>query len=940
MIKRHSILTAILFCFVAFTQVMAQEMQEPEPLPIDPKVRYGKLSNGLTYYIRHNDQPKDRADFYIAQNVGSILEEENQRGLAHFLEHMAFDGSRNFPNNGMDEYIESVGMRSGENFNAYTSFDETVYMITNAPVNKSGVVDSCLLILHDWSGFPALTDSAIQKERGVIREEWRTRQDAQTRLWEQQLPKMYPGSRYANRMPIGSIDVIENFKPDELRAYYKKWYRPDLQAIIIVGDVNVDQVEATIKKMFADVPAPVNPAKREQVSVPDNDLPLISIAKDKEASNTILYIFYKHDKLPNDLNRTIAGLVKDYIQQICASIMDERFDDILHQANPPFIYAEAYDDDNFMIAKSKGAWTVAALAKEGEIDSTLTTLVKETQRVKQYGFTPSEYERARINVLKQYESAYNERNNQKNDAYVREYVNHFTNGGYIPGIEMEYTLLNQIAQNIPVEQVNQYIQDMIGEDNIVIGLTGPDKEGIKYPTEENLLRTFLKARQMPVEPYKETVSNEPLVPTLPTPGQITETKTGQHFGATVFTLSNGIKVVLKPTEFKKDEIIMTATSPGGSTLFGTKDIDNLKVFNDVIEIGGLGNFSATDLSKRLAGKKVSCALSLSQDSENVNGMAAPSDLRTLFELIYLSFTAPRMDEEAYASFETRTKAQLQNMELNPMVAFSDSLSKAVYGDNPRASRLRPQDFEHISYPRIMEMRKERFSDASGFVFTFVGNIQIDSIRPYIEQYLATLPSQGKIEKGNPAEVPSMRKGDYMNRFNRSMEIPKVTVANLYTGQMEYNLENIITATALKQVMDLVYYEKVREKEGGTYGVGVSARISPFPEGRTTLQIFFDTDPAKWEQMNTIVRNELKRLSEVGPRQEDFKKTQDNLLKRHAEVLQENSYWLNVLDDYYYKGFDTDTDYESIVKALTPEKIKAFAQKLLGQGNRVEVIMQP
>lgn len=321
MIKRHSILTAILLCFVAFTQVMAQEMQEPEPLPIDPKVRYGKLSNGLTYYIRHNDQPKDRADFYIAQNVGSILEEENQRGLAHFLEHMAFDGSRNFPNNGMDEYIESVGMRSGENFNAYTSFDETVYMITNAPVNKSGVVDSCLLILHDWSGFLALTDSAIQKERGVIREEWRTRQDAQTRLWEQQLPKMYPGSRYANRMPIGSIDVIENFKPDELRAYYKKWYRPDLQAIIVVGDVNVDQVEATIKKMFADVPAPVNPAKREQVSVPDNDLPLISIAKDKEASNTILYIFYKHDKLPNDLNRTIAGLVKDYIQQICASIM-------------------------------------------------------------------------------------------------------------------------------------------------------------------------------------------------------------------------------------------------------------------------------------------------------------------------------------------------------------------------------------------------------------------------------------------------------------------------------------------------------------------------------------------------------------------------------------------------------------------------------------------
>ena len=933
---RNLWIVALIAC-CNFQQVFAQQLP---PIPIDQDVRIGKLDNGLTYYIRKNSLPANRADFYIAQKVGSIQEEDNQRGLAHFLEHMCFNGTTHFPGDALKQYLERIGVKFGENLNAYTSVDETVYNISNVPVNTPGAIDSCLLILHDWSNDLTLDPKEIDKERGVINEEWRTRMSAMQRFQEKMLPVMFAGTKYANCFPIGTMDVVMNFKPQTLRDYYEKWYRPDLQGVIVVGDIDVDAVEAQIKKMFADVPAPVNPAKREQVSVPDNDLPLISIAKDKEASNTILYIFYKHDKLPNDLNRTIAGLVKDYIQQICASIMDERFDDILHQANPPFIYAQAYDDDNFMIAKSKGAWTVAALAKEGEIDSTLTTLVKETQRVKQYGFTPSEYERARINVLKQYESAYNERNNQKNDAYVREYVNHFTNGGYIPGIEMEYTLLNQIAQNIPVEQVNQYIQDMIGEDNIVIGLTGPDKEGIKYPTEENLLRTFLKARQMPVEPYKETVSNEPLVPTLPTPGQITETKTGQPFGATVFTLSNGIKVVLKPTEFKKDEIIMTATSPGGSTLFSTKDIDNLKVFNDVIEIGGLGNFSATDLSKRLAGKKVSCALSLSQDSENVNGMAAPSDLRTLFELIYLSFTAPRMDEEAYASFETRTKAQLQNMELNPMVAFSDSLSKAVYGDNPRASRLRPQDFEHISYPRIMEMRKERFSDASGFVFTFVGNIQIDSIRPYIEQYLATLPSQGKIEKGNPAEVPSMRKGDYMNRFNRSMEIPKVTVANLYTGQMEYNLENIITATALKQVMDLVYYEKVREKEGGTYGVGVSARISPFPEGRTTLQIFFDTDPAKWEQMNTIVRNELKRLSEVGPRQEDFKKTQDNLLKRHAEVLQENSYWLNVLDDYYYKGFDTDTDYESIVKALTPEKIKAFAQKLLGQGNRVEVIMQP
>lgn len=935
--RKLFLLPIFLLGLLSVLPVSAQ--QEMQPLPIDPKVRYGKLANGLTYYIRHNQQPKDRADFYLAQNVGSILEQENQRGLAHFLEHMAFDGTKNFPGRGMDNFIESVGMRGGENFNAYTSFDETVYMIMNAPVSRASVVDSCLLILHDWSGFITLADSAIDKERGVIREEWRTRRDAQSRLWEQQFPNIFPGSRYADRMPIGTIDVIENFTPDELRDYYKKWYRPDLQAVIVVGDINVDQVEAAIKKIFSDIPAPVNAAVRETFEVPDNDMPLLSIAKDKEASNTILYLYYKHDKLPKELSGTVAGLIKDYIQNVSALMMNERFEEILHQANPPFVYAEASDGD-FIIARTKEAWSLAAIAKEGEIDSTLTTLVKETQRLKQYGFTPSEYERARVNLLKQYESAYNERDNQKNSAYTREYVSHFTEGGYIPGIETEYALLSQIAPNIPVEQVNQYIQDMIGDTNIVIGLTGPDKEGVVYPSEEELLRTFLKAQRMPVSPYEETVSNEPLIPHLPAPGKITDMQTDSLFGATVITLSNGVKVVLKPTDFKKDQILMTATRPGGSTLFGNADIDNLKVFNEVIDLGGLGNFSAIELGKRLAGKNVSCTPSLGLDNESFNGSATPSDLKTLFELIYLYFTAPRTDEEAYASFENRMKAQLANAELDPMVAFSDTLTKVVYNDNPRAMRLRPEDFKHISYPRIMEMYKERFTDASGFVFSFVGNIDPDTIRPYLEQFLASLPADGKIAKGNPAVVPAFRKGNDITIFQRAMEVPKATVMNFISGQMEYNLENILTATLFKQVLDLIYMEKVREDEGGTYGVQSYARLSPFPEGRTTLQIVFDTDPAKRERMNAIVRNELKRITEVGVRPEDFKKSQDNMLKRHAESLQENSYWLNILDNYYYRHFDADTRYEAIVKELTPAKVQEFARRLLGQGNYIEIVMEP
>ena len=911
--------------------------QEAGPLPIDSKVRYGKLDNGLTYYIRHNELPKGRADFYIVHNVGSVLEEENQRGLAHFLEHMAFDGSKHFPNDGMDHYIESVGMRGGENFNAYTSFDETVYMVMNAPVDKPAVTDSCLLILHDWTGFLSLTDSAIAKERGVIREEWRTRQDAQARLWEQQLPKMYPGSRYANRMPIGTIEVIENFKPEELRAYYRKWYRPDQQAIIVVGDVDMAEVERKVHEMFGDIPAPVNPAERKEAEVPDNEEPLVSVATDKEAANTVLFLFYKHDNLPKERRATIEGAVHNYIQSVCASVMAERFGAIVRQPNPPFIYAEGYDSDNYMVARTKGAWTTAAMVKDNAVDSALFALVRENERARQFGFTKGEYDRAKANVLKSYESAYNEREKQPNSAYSREYLSHFTEGGYIPGIEMEYELMRQIAQELPLEAVNQYVAQVISERNIVISLTGPDKAGVTYPTEAELLAMFEKARRQPVEPYRETVSNEPLIPALPAPGKIAKSEAGL-LGSTVLTLGNGVRVVLKPTTLKRDQVLLSASSPGGSSLYGTDEIVNLKVFNDVIELGGLGEFSAIDLQKRLAGKEVGCSLSLSMDRENVNGSAVPADLKTLFELVYLSFTAPRRDNDAFESYKGRMVAQLRNAELDPMTAFSDSLMVAIYGDNPRAKRLRPADFDWVSYDRILEIERERFGDASDFTFMLVGSFEVDSVRPYIEQYLATLPAAGRVEQADVNQVPKPRTGEFANRFSRPMETPKVSVLHYYSGQMDYTLEDRVAATMLEQVLDLVYMEKVREAEGGTYGVSASVSISSFPEGETGLQVYFDTDPNKWERMSEITATELRRIADEGPREVDFNKTRDNLLKRFAENQQGNEYWLAVLGGYYYRGFDAYTDYETTVRGMTPAKVQAFAKRLLDQGNHAEVIM--
>lgn len=929
-------LGCLLLIFLSSGFLQAQEMQ---PLPIDPKVRYGKLDNGLTYYIRHNELPENRADFYIAQNVGSVLEEDNQAGLAHFLEHMAFNGTKNFPENGIDKYLQSVGMRMGENLNAYTSFDETVYTIINAPVDKPNVVDSCLLILHDWSNSLALTDSMIEKERGIIREEWRTRRDASQRLLEKQLQQMFPGNKYANRIPIGSIDVINNFKPEELRAYYKKWYRPDLQAIIVVGDVDVDTVEKTIKTMFSDIPAPVNPAKREYVSVADNDEPIVSIATDKEASSTIIYIYHKYDPMPAQLRSTAAGLITDYISAVCSQILNERLEALLHQANPPFVYAEAYDGD-FMVARTKDAFTIAAIAKEGEIDSTMTALVREMERARQFGFTVSEYERAKINILKQYESAFNERDKQKNSSYTKEYVNHFTEGGYIPGIETEYTLINQIAPNITVEQVNQYLSQVIGEKNIVLALSGPEKEGVVYPTESELLEMFNKARSQKVEPYKEEVNNDPLIPELPAPGKIVKEEHDGLFDATVLTLSNGVRVVLKPTEYKKDEIQMTATSPGGSFMVGIDDAKNMKVFNSVIGLGGLGNFSAIDLSKKLAGKKVSCSASLGVDNESLNGYASPDDVKTLFELIYLAMTSPRTDNDAYASFENRKKAQLENAKLDPSTALNDTISKVVYNNHPRAVSLEAEDFDKISYQRILDIYKERYGDASDFTFTFVGNLNVDSIRPYIEQYLATLPANGRVDKPSPDALPKIMNGKLENHFSREMQTPKSSVFQLYSGKSEYNLKNLLTASLLSQIMDLVYTETIREAEGGSYGVYAGVSLSDFPKGQTTLQVFFDTDPEKWENMVRIVDEEIQRIATEGPKSEHLTKSRDNMLKRHNERLQENSYWLNVIDSYYFRGMDAYTNYKETLEGITADDIKKFMSDFISQGNCVEVVMGP
>ncbi len=917
--------------------VIASAQQQPQmpPIPTDPNVRIGKLENGLTYYIRHNELPEDRADFYIAQKVGSILEEENQRGLAHFLEHMCFNGTTNFPGKGIINWLETIGVRFGENLNAYTSIDETVYNINNVPVIRDGIVDSCLLILHDWANDLTLAEAEIDNERGVIHEEWRTGQGAMMRMYEQALPKAFEGSKYGHRLPIGIIEVIDNFPYQALRDYYETWYRPDQQGIVVVGDIDVDKVEAKIKELFSPIQMPANAPERKYEQVPDNKEPIITIAKDKEQPSTMIYIWHKHPATPNEAKGNIGYLVQNYMFSMISSMMHARLEELRQSANPPFIQAASGDSD-FLLAKTTEAFVGMAVSKDDGIPTALSTLVREIERARKFGFTASEYARAKADYLLMLESAYKERDKMKNNQYVQEYIRHFIDNEPIPGIETEYALMNQLAPNIPVEAINSILPQLIKDENIVINIFGPDKEGMVYPTEAEILDILNKTKAEEITAYVDKVSDEPLMKEAPKAGKIVKTEEGP-FGSTALTLSNGVRVVLKTTDFKADEIRMRAFSPGGTSVFGTKEALQLKMLNSVAGLGGLGNFSNVDLEKVLAGKKATIGATVSGLSEGLNGSCSPKDLETLLQLAYLSFTAPRMDEEAFESFKQRTKASLANQEANPMTALTDTLQMEMYGDHPLAGRVKAEMIDQLDYNRIMEMYKDRFKEAGDFTFLFVGNINLEEAKPLIETYLGGLPTINRKENYQDIQL-NIRKGTHKNLFEKQMETPKATVLNIISGNCEYNLKNDLLMTMLSQTMSMVYLETVREKEGASYGVSAFGQLSRGIKDEALFQIYFDTDPAKREKMEQIVMSELQKVAQEGPRPEHLAKVKEFLLKKHIEDAKENSYWLGQLNNYYWYKTDMNTDYEKLVNDLTVEDVKNFTKALLDQGNIIEITM--
>lgn len=912
--------------------------QQMPKIPADPNVRIGKLENGLTYYIRHNEYPKGQADYYIAQKVGSILENDDQQGLAHFLEHMCFNGTVNFPGKTLINYLESIGVKFGADLNAYTSIDETVYNISNVPTTREGIADSCLLMLHDWADGLLLEGDEIDDERGVIHEEWRTRRNAQMRMLEDKvLPDLYPKSKYSHRMPIGLMEIVDNFPHKVLRDYYEKWYRPDQQGIVVVGDIDVDKIEAKIKELFSPIKMPENAAERVyEVPAMINE-PIISIATDKEASNTSIMLMYKHEKFPNQYKEYVPYMVQDFAKNMIATMLNSRLAEISQQANPPFIGAGAYDGD-YLISKTMGAFNVNAMAAENGQDKAFMSVYREVKRARDFGFTASEYERAKADYLKGLEGVYKERAKQQNSFYVKQYVRNFIDNDPIPSIETEYQLMNMIVPQLPIEAINQVMAQISDEKNLAVVFMMPEKEGVDVPTVADVEKMMAEVNAEKLEPYKDTVSDEPLLSKLPEGGKIVATDNGA-FGSKVYQLSNGAKIIVKKTDYKDDEVRMYAFAEGGKSLFPTKDIVDVDMMSTIAALGGYGNFSKIDLGKVLAGKNLSVTADLDQMKATVSGYCVPSDFEDFMQMTYLEFTAPRKDMEAFESFKSKMKAQLDMMAAMPQKALMDAINKGFYGDNPRKVDMTSALVDKIDYDKCLKMYNKVFGDASDFTFIFVGNFDEAKDLPLVEKYIGGLPAGGQKHKYVAENIPSFRKGEYRDVFHKDLETPKATEIFLITGdKFEYTMRNDLMAGMLSDLLNTVYLKTVREEEGGSYGVGVGAFMIQKPQPQVVMQIQFDTDPNIRAKMVKIILDELDKFVENGADQKELDKIKENKYKEFASKQKKNGYWLGRLIDQYWGGVNSFDKYEETVESITMKDIQKFAKKLFAEGNRVEVCM--
>lgn len=943
---RTRLMSAVMMLIVILLPgiVKAQDpSQNPmlQQLPVDTAVRIGKLPNGLTYYIRHNEYPKGQADYYIVQNVGSILEEDNQRGLAHFLEHMCFNGTTNFPGSKLRDWLESIGVKFGANLNAYTDVDETVYNITNVPTARESVQDSCLLILHDWANDLTLDPEEIEKERGVIHEEWRKDNVGQRRIIENILPTIYPTSKYGHRLPIGTMEVVDNFPPQALRDYYEKWYRPDLQGIVVVGDIDVDRIEGKIKEMFTSIEMPENPAERVFEPVPDHKGTIYAMGSDPEQKTLMAQMMFISDQLPAEMKNTPIFLAQQYIQSMISSMINNRLEEISSKPDSPFAGAGAYIGGFFMSRKVKDALTAGVLAKEKDIIVPLQSVYRELLRAQRGGFTQSEYERARNEYLSGLERVYNNRATRENSAYVREYLGNFKDHEPIPGIEVEWPLIQQLAMSLPLQAINQTMAQAITPDNRVLLVFSPEGEGYSLPTEQALADALAAVDAETIEAFVDEVKSEPLIPSDPVAGTVVNSTDDSKWGTTEWTLSNGAKVIVKTTKFKEDEILFSAYAKGGTANFSDSYTNSLLFLPISMRSYGLGSYTNTDLNKYTAGKQASLYMSFEDYARYMGGSATPKDLPTLMELIYMGFKDVEWTEDEFAALQKAYSGILSNQEKSPEYIYEKNLMEALY-ESPRHHALNSANIEAASLSQTIEIAHAMTANAADWTFIFVGNVDPAVLRPLVEKYIASLPGDAKtavkeVKDFNPAFF--MKGGDKTDTFTTAMSTPQTQVTIIESGDMEYSPKNAMLASIAGQILTNRLIQNVREEMGAVYSIHAMGQFDRSGLLPVSIMSQFPMKPEMKEEVLSHIKGQFEAMGS-NITAEELNPIKEYMVKVFTESKEKNSPWLQALRSTLVNGVDTFNGNVEIMNSITTQDVMDFMKNLNAQGNYRVVILDP
>lgn len=939
----------LFFCLLLTILSVSARQNRPQPdftnpetrIPVDPDVRTGRLDNGLTYYIRHNENPKGQADFYIIHNVGAIQENDSQQGLAHFLEHMAFNGTKNLPDKTLIEYLEKIGVKFGANLNAATSWDQTVYNIAEVPTSREGIIDSCLLILHDWSHFIALESEEIDSERGVIMEELRSRDGAAWRSSLEMLKAVGRGTRYEHRNLIGYLDFLGSFDHQALRDFYHTWYRPDYQAVVVVGDLDTDIVEAKIRKLMSDIPGPAADApKKDVIVVPDNEEPIISIFTDREMQGSRIQLFIKHPRLPREQNERVKAEMKSIIEYYVTAMENARLQEIAMRPAAPFLAADV-GTGGIGLIPTLDAVAFSAATRDGELAGGFEALLTEMERMRRYGFTQGEFERAKQELMRSCERRYATRGERYNSEFVQACLAHYQHNRMMPDAETEWKMDSTLLQHIDLKAVNEYAARCITPANQVIVVAAPEKEGVPVPTAGELLAIRNRVAEAEIAPFEDTAIDRPLIPegTDLKGAPVRKSSFDKTYGTTEWTLANGARIVAKPTTFKTDEIQMAVVSDGGLSLLSDEEYWTGQLLESVVSFSGAGDFSATELQKVLTGKVASVGVSIGDYSNGVGGFCSPQDLETMLQLVYLNFTQPRFDEEDFDTLMSMLRTRLENAQSDPGYEYQKRMLKLVYGNHPRRQTLSPEVLEKVSFAALPASYHKLYPGARGFTFIFVGNIDLAVLRPLAEKYIGSIPDQKKALKYADDKVRPVS-GMHTEEFGMPMQQPKVSVACRFSGKIANTLENRLTLSFLSQALTARYRESIREEKGGTYGVSVSGSVSHTPVDRYGLQISFDTNEEMVEELRDIVRQEIREMADKGPDGETMEKIRGYLRKNWESGLEQNGNWLSFISDWKFENLDYVSDYLPALEAVSSSDVQRLAKKILADGNLVNLVMRP